>query len=94
MGTFTVLDPTGKTRSSHYSVAPRLDDLKGRVLGILWNGKPNGDILLERIAQGLTRRFDLAATRWWKKQAVDLSAGPLLAEMAAGADLILNGNGD
>jgi hypothetical protein len=94
MGTITVLDPAGRASCREFSVAPRLCDLNGRVLGILWNGKPNGDILLGRIQEAMTRRFNLSATRWWKKPAVDVSAGKLLAELATGADFIINGQGD
>ena len=93
-GSITVLNPTGKPGRRNISIAPRLCDLNGRVLGILWNGKPNGDILLERVRETLARRFDLPATRSWKKPAVDLPAGKLLAELATGADFIINGNGD
>jgi hypothetical protein len=34
------------------------------------------------------------ATHFWRKPAVDVSAGTLLAELAAGADFIINGVGD
>jgi hypothetical protein len=94
MGTITVLDPTGRPSSRTFSAATRLCDLNGRILGILWNGKPNGDILLSRIQEALAHRFDLSATRWWKKPAVDLSAGKMLPELATGADFIINGQGD
>ena len=94
MDTITVLDPTGRASSKEFATASRLNDLSGRVLGILWNGKPNGDILLGRIQETLARRLGLSATRLWKKSAVDISAGALLAEMATGADFIINGIGD
>jgi hypothetical protein len=94
MGNITALDPTGRAGRRHFSAASRLCDLNGRALGILWNGKPNGDILLGRIQEALARRFDLSATRRWKKPAVDVSAGTLLTELAIGADFIINGHGD
>ena len=94
MGTITVLNPEGRLGRMDFSPAPRLSDLNGRVLGILWNGKPNGDILLGRIQEALAICFDLSATRSWKKSAVDLSAGTLLTEVSTGADFIINGQGD
>ena len=57
MGVITVLNPTGRAGGRNLSVASRPVDLNGRVLGILWNGKPNGDILLGRIRDALARRF-------------------------------------
>ena len=40
----------------------RSGDLNSKSLGLLWNGKPNGDTLLYRIGELLSQRFDLAAT--------------------------------
>jgi hypothetical protein len=94
METITVLDPTGKAGSKEFPAAPRPGGLDGRVLGVLWNGKPNGDILLERVRAALAGRYRLKAMLWRKKPAVDLPAGPLLAELAAEADFIVNGIGD
>lgn len=94
MATITVLDPTGRASSRNYTVAARLCDLNGSSLGILWNGKPNGDILLDRIQEALANSFDLPATRLWKKPAVDLPARELIRELTLGADFIINGIGD
>ena len=94
METITVLDPTGRAGSKEFSPAPRSGGLEGRILGILWNGKPNGDILLERVRETLAGRYRLKATLWRKKPAVDLPAGGLLAELAAEADFVINGIGD
>ncbi|MCL2669384.1 MAG: hypothetical protein FWE89_01750 [Syntrophaceae bacterium] len=94
METITVMDPTGQASSREFATASRLNDLSGRVLGILWNGKPNGDILLARLQETLVRRLGLASARLWQKPAVDTSAGALIADLAANADFIINGVGD
>ena len=94
MGTITVLDPTGRAGRRDISASPRLCDLNGRVLGILWNGKPNGDILLRRIQESLAGRFNLSGVIWRKKPAVDVPAKEILEELAREADFIINGQGD
>jgi hypothetical protein len=93
-GVITVLDPTGRGTPRAFRQAPRLDDLNGKVLGILWNGKPNGDILLRRIQESLARSFKLSGVIRRKKAAVDVPAKEILRELALEADFIINGNGD
>jgi hypothetical protein len=93
-GVITVLDPTGRATPRAFRQAPRLDDLNGKVLGILWNGKPNGDILLRRIQESLARSFKLSGVIWRKKPAVDVPAKEILRELALEADFIINGQGD
>jgi hypothetical protein len=93
-GVITVLNPTGRAVSREFRRAPRLVDLNGKVLGLLWNGKPNGDILLRRIQESLAGRFNLSGVIWRKKPAVDVPAKEILRELALKADFIINGNGD
>jgi hypothetical protein len=93
-GVITVLNPTGRAVSREFRRAPRLVDLNGKVLGLLWNGKPNGDILLRRIQESLARSFKLSGVIWRKKPAVDVPAKEILRELALEADFIINGQGD
>ena len=93
-GVITVLDPTGRAVSKEFRRAPRLADLNRKVLGLLWNGKPNGDILLRRIQESLADRFNLSGVIWRKKPAVDVPAKEILRELALEADVVINGQGD
>ena len=93
-GVITVLDPTGRAVPREFRRAPRPVDLNGKVLGLLWNGKPNGDVLLRRIQESLAGRFNLSGVIWRKKPAVDVPAKEILRELAQGADFIINANGD
>ncbi len=40
-----VLVPVGETTAEEMKMAERPLDLRGKVLGLLWNHKPNGDLL-------------------------------------------------
>lgn len=50
--------PTGRFLTKiPLNPAPRLAGVSGKKIGLLWNGKKNGDLVLERIAQLLGDRF-------------------------------------
>src|SRR5947199_5342677 len=57
-----VLSPEGKAQTSAARVAslPRFADLRGKVVGLLDNSKPNADKLEERFEQLLRERFGVA----------------------------------
>ena len=51
--------PVGRVRTLPVSPAPRLGELKGKIIGFLQNGKPNADILLMRLAHLLREKYGL-----------------------------------
>ena len=55
-----VLNPTAKTTIRQEQMAPGLDDLNGKVIGLVDNRKPNFDIFLERVEKALSQRFQFA----------------------------------
>ena len=51
-----LLDPTGESElASVDTLAPRLSTLEGTTVGLLDNGKPNGEVLLAEIGAYLQR---------------------------------------
>ena len=54
-----VLDPTGKIRTKDRPLAPRLEGLDGKILGIVDDGMPNCDAYLDRVVELLSQRFKL-----------------------------------
>ncbi len=94
-GTITVLNPAAGSFAKELPVAGRLHDLNGKVLGILWNSKPNGDILLRRIQTVLAQRFNLAGIIWQQKPRADIPVTKeVLKELTLKADFIIAGQGD
>ncbi|MBI2910060.1 MAG: hypothetical protein HYX92_20660 [Chloroflexi bacterium] len=94
-----VMDPTSPPRVAEAKAASRLDDLDGRVIGFLWNRKPNGDLLLARIEERLIQRFNLKdIVRRAKLASAGGGSWPapaeLLDELAARCDLVVNAVGD
>ncbi|GAG61421.1 unnamed protein product, partial [marine sediment metagenome] len=45
-----VLNPVADTKTEKFELASRLTDLSGKTIGLFWNAKSGGDILLEQNA--------------------------------------------
>ncbi|MFC2041476.1 hypothetical protein ACFLTY_04060 [Chloroflexota bacterium] len=90
-----VLDPTVKGEVTAVSTAPRIRDLKGKVAGFLWNNKPNGEVVLQRIQEQLSQRFGLTEANWYRKDDVGvLTDASILDELTQKCNLVINGVGD
>jgi len=58
--TMKILDPTVSAEpATDVTVAKRVSDLDGKVLGLLHNGKVNGDRLLDLVREQLAARYRL-----------------------------------
>jgi len=92
-----VLSPEGKAQTSAARVAglPQFTDLRGKVLGLLDNSKPNADKLAERFADLLKEKYGVASVITRRKLTAQQSAPKqYLNELAAQADFVLSGLGD
>ena len=57
---WTLVNPAGVIRTEAIKPAPRLSFLEGKTIVLHWNSKPNGDVILNRIAEHLARRVPSA----------------------------------
>jgi len=92
-----ILSPEGRPRPASEQVAraQALLDLNGKVLGVLDNGKPKGDLLAARFEELLRERYDISrVVRRTKISAQQSALKEHLAALAAEADFIINGLGD
>jgi hypothetical protein len=92
-----VLSPEGKAQSSAAKVAglPQFTDLRGKVVGLLDNSKPNADKLAERFAELLIEKYGVANVISRRKLTAQQGAPKqYLDELAAQADIVLSGLGD
>ena len=62
-----VLDPTAAPREMVQAMAPVLDGLGGQSLGFLWNSKPNGNLLFERLEKLLREKYEIADVIYKRK---------------------------
>ena len=87
-----VLNPEAEYEISVEKIASRISDFNGKKVGLFWNGKPNGDVLLNAVGNLLKQRF----------QAIELvnfnlciGAGPEnIKHMAETCDGIITAMGD
>lgn len=92
-----ILSPEGKAQTSAARVAslPQFADLRGKVVGLLDNSKPNGDKLAERFAELLKEKYGVARVISRRKLTAQQGAPKeYLDELAAQADFVLSGLGD
>ena len=92
-----VLSPEGKARTSARQVAalPKFPDLKGKIVGLLDNSKPNADGLEARFEELLREKFGVAGVIKRRKITAQQGAPKQdLDELAVQADFIISGLGD
>lgn len=92
--TITVLVPVVKAKIKEVNIVARVSELNNKVIGFLWNRKPNGEILLKEFEQQLSKRFHLAGTKWYERNiGVPIDAG-ILDEIARSCDIVVNAVAD
>jgi len=92
-----VLNPEGKAQSSAAKVAsvPQFTDLRGKVVGLLDNSKPNADKLAERFAELLQENYGVAGVVTRRKLTAQQGAPQqYLDELASQTDFVISGLGD
>ena len=55
-----LVTPIGVIEQAQIDPAPRINTLEGKTIALRWNGKNNGDIFLDRLAELLTQKFPSA----------------------------------
>jgi hypothetical protein len=94
--TLKILDPTvAADDATDVAVARRVPGLDGKVLGLLHNGKVNGDRLLDLVREQLTRRYglrDVIVVR--KPSASRVAEDAVLDRLARECDAVVTAIGD
>ena len=57
MVSLEVLNPVADRPQKKGDLAPRMNEFMGKTIGLYWNAKPGGNIILERTAQLLSQKF-------------------------------------
>jgi hypothetical protein len=91
-----ILDPTVSAEAAtDVTVAKRVTDLEGKVLGLLHNGKVNGDRLLALVGEELTARHGLRAIVSVRKPSASRTAeAEVLDRLARECDAVVTAIGD
>jgi hypothetical protein len=92
----TILDPTGGSKVvDDVTLAPRPETLRGKVLGLLDNGKPNAAPLLSELGGHLRERFGLRDVILYTKGYFGTPVGKsLIQRILKNCDFTVAGIGD
>lgn len=58
----TLLSPVGAQELERFRPAPRTRDLNGKRVALVWNGKQNGEVVLQCLEARLRARYPQAST--------------------------------
>ncbi len=88
----TVLNPTGRVVASDSKIAPRLQDLNKKTLGLIDNQKYCADIILDVLKNNLSSKYNFKEIITFKKTS---SAEPadFIDDFPGKFDCIINGVG-
>jgi hypothetical protein len=91
-----ILVPTAESKIKKIKENKRVHDLNGKVVGFLWDEKPNGDFLLEHLKEHISQRCKLAGTECAQANGVHIAAedAPGVKQIAASADMVIVAVGD
>lgn len=95
MASYNLLNPTAAGRGSSASLAPGLDTLRGKTLGILSNQKVNADEVLDAIAAAIQRKHGIARVIKRAKRIQSQAAPPdVMDDLVNLCDAVIHGVGD
>lgn len=91
-----LMDPIGKSTEALSRLSQRrFSDLDGKTIGLLDNGKPNADRVLDAIAELLQERYQIKEIVRRRKDNVSLPAPrEIVEELAERSDVVIAGVGD
>jgi hypothetical protein len=90
-----VLDPTTGPARGRQALAPRPATLDDLVLGVIWNGRAFGDLIISEAIDLLKQRHRIRDVLFREKPFLgNIAPEPIIAEMAARARVVITGVGD
>jgi hypothetical protein len=90
-----ILDPVGASDATAGTRAPRPASLRGAVIGVLDNSKPNARVLLQGVARALAERLGAREVKVWRKPGASIGAtAAVLDEIAAQCGAVLTASAD
>ena len=95
MNKIEVLVPTAEAKLDQFQMAVRPDNLKGKMLGFLWDVKPNGDLFLGSLEKELKEILKPSATVMREKPLASSGApSAVIQELSNTCDFVILAVGD
>ena len=89
-----IVSPEGATAPPPLRLAPPIDDLAGRRIAVLDNGKPNARLLMTTIAERLAADTGAELALVTAKATAATPAEPEILQELRAADLVITGSAD
>ena len=90
-----VRNPTTGPATGRFVLAPRLDTLAGKVLGVLWNRRELGDRVFKLVVEELQQKYGLKSAVFTDKPYLQTAAPKeVYDKLAASCDAVITGIGD
>ena len=89
-----VFSPESDTRVDKIVGAPRFTSLDGKRVGLIFNEKPQGDVLLERTAELMKERFRDVQVTWFSRQCCQPPPEGYIEAAVKGSDVAVGAAGD
>lgn len=94
-GTMLIFDPVAPRDGESGQPSRKLDDLKGKVVGFIDNGKPNFNHLVDDLAELLVGKYRAAAVMKRAKRGPGIPApDEVIKELCKRCDAVITGSGD
>ena len=91
----TVYNPSSKPAPEVLKTATRKTNLKGGILGIIDNSKPNSDTVLKRVADKLKIKYEVNEVIWSRKTNASLPiTDDEIQKLVKKCNFVLAGVGD
>ncbi len=95
MENYTLLNPTSQGETAEKFLAPRLENLDGKVMGLLDITKNGSDVFLDRVEELIRERFNITDVVRVKKPTFSRPAPTeLLINLAEQVDFVVEGLAD
>ena len=92
---YMLADPTTRPIAASFTGAQRLNDLRGKRVGLIDDSKPNGKEILEDLADLLKARYGVADVMYHRKPSASKPADPeVVAQMGKECDYAIVAIGD
>ena len=90
-----VFDPTAGPATGKVVMAPRPGTLDGQTLGVIWNGRPYGDKIINAAIDLLRQKYSFKEVVFRKKPFIgNVAPKEIQQEMIDSCDVVITGVGD
>ncbi len=91
----TLVHPAAEDVPVTYALAPRLESLEGKRIGLLDNRKRHSDVFLVKLQELLRDKYGVAEFEYYLKDGASVATPPdVLADMATCCDAIIHAVAD